>query len=415
MRGLSQVANTQGVMYVQASMIAARDTHPRQRNVRRALVVALLLVAGLLPAQQEGLVEVYAVASDNGSYSFYANNNHIIPVYIQVDAPTLVNMRADRELPVSMELDAGEQDRLVFSISPTRATGRRGYSLSYSYAQGNPETARHDENHLYLLPFTHATKHRLSQGYGGRFSHYGENEYAVDFEMPEGTEVYAARGGIVAEVKEDSSVGGPGASYGDDANYILILHSDGSFGNYAHLVRNGAVVEPGERVAAGQLIGYSGNTGRSSGPHLHFDVRLPTFDGTMQSVPFLFAGHDGAEEPEEGRFYYAYHPGGRPFDPVFGSDITMADYASYRAPVEGQERIETRVDQVDLTFLLFVQNGLSTAQNVEIRLELSGLSSEAGNPVSITVPARTEVLATILQPVAGATAIRYGYSLRAGF
>ncbi|MEE8442091.1 MAG: M23 family peptidase, partial [Spirochaetia bacterium] len=111
------------------------------------------------------------------------------------------------------------------------------------------------------------------------------------------------------------------------------------------------------------------------------------------------------------RFYYAYHPGGPVFEENYGRGITLESYADYREPVDGPEKIDTRVEQIDLTFLLFVRNGLATDTDVEIRLQLSGLESDAGETIQLTAPAGSEVLATILRPIPGATTIRYGYTI----
>jgi len=76
------------------------------------------------------------------------------------------------------------------------------------------------------------------------------------------------------------------------ANHILILHEDGTLGVYSHLSPNHTTVSFGQRVDAGTLIGYSGNTGYSSGPHLHFAVLVNarTSDGTTSyiSIPATF-------------------------------------------------------------------------------------------------------------------------------
>lgn len=383
----------------------------RSRPAVAFILAAVCCLAPSLPAQ-ERLVDIYGLEADDGSFSLFATSHHIVPVYVRLELPTLINLSADRDLPVGFGLEPGQRDVPILTLSPIRGSGRRGYSVQYSFAQGNPETARHTPEQPYLLPFAHGTKHRLSQGFRGSFTHFGENEYAIDFEMDVGTPVHAARDGVVAEVKEDSRAGGPSARYGDDANYVLILHDDGSFGNYAHLRYGGAEVEPGEEVSAGEIIGYSGNTGRSSGPHLHFDVRLPTYDGRMQSVPFEIQGADGPLQPEQGRFYYAYHPGGAPFEEELGSDLTVAAYAGYREPFLGPETVDTRVEQIDLTFVVFVQNGFSQDMEVELVFQLSGLESDRGETVRVQAPGRSEVFATILRPVAGATSIRYSYTVR---
>lgn len=126
------------------------------------------------------------------------------------------------------------------------------------------------DTYIYELPFKEGTGHKVVQGYGGRFSH--KNKAALDFSMPVGTPVYAAREGVVYSIKEDSDEGGPFGKYGGKANYLIIKHNDGSFGCYWHLQKNGVVIRKGT-VAKGQLIGYSGNTGFVLRPHLHFAVK----------------------------------------------------------------------------------------------------------------------------------------------
>jgi murein DD-endopeptidase MepM/ murein hydrolase activator NlpD len=78
------------------------------------------------------------------------------------------------------------------------------------------------------------------------------------------------------------------------ANFIVILHADGTTGEYYHLARDGVAVAEGETVNRGQLIGYSGNTGRSTMPHLHFGVYRATTWGRTESVPVQFVTHRGA-------------------------------------------------------------------------------------------------------------------------
>jgi murein DD-endopeptidase MepM/ murein hydrolase activator NlpD len=95
---------------------------------------------------------------------------------------------------------------------------------------------------------------------------------ALDFNLPEGTPICAAREGIIYSFKNNSDVGGPFPNYKNKANYIIIKHNDGSFGCYWHLKKNGVVVKTGF-VAKGQLIGYSGSTGFVLRPHLHFSVK----------------------------------------------------------------------------------------------------------------------------------------------
>lgn len=140
----------------------------------------------------------------------------------------------------------------------------------------------------------------LSQGYNGESSHMNEN--AIDFTMPKGATITAARGGKVVDLKEDSNKGCPSAACNDDGNYVRILHTDGTMADYYHLQQNGVLVALGETVKAGQEIAKAGATGWASGSHLHFIVFKPTAIG-RQSFETLFLTRKGATFLQENKWY----------------------------------------------------------------------------------------------------------------
>ena len=112
--------------------------------------------------------------------------------------------------------------------------------------------------------------------------------------MPIGTDVLAARGGVVFDVAADNYSGGiDPAKNGSEANYVRILHEDGTFSLYAHLNWNTIRVKPGDRVRAGDYIADSGNTGFSTGPHLHFAVQR-NIGMQIESLPVVFRGPNAA-------------------------------------------------------------------------------------------------------------------------
>lgn len=181
-----------------------------------------------------------------------------------------------------------------------------GFRVAYDWTVGDKE-AVHDDDHLYALPYARGERYRVLQGYGSRFSHTGLEEFAVDFDMPVGTPVYAARAGVVARIEESQTRGCWQEGCGRYANYIVILHGDGTTGEYYHLQHQGAAVAVGDSVAQGRLIGYSGNTGHTTRPHLHFAVYRATDWGNTQSIPVRFLSADGIiTDPRRGARYEAF-------------------------------------------------------------------------------------------------------------
>lgn len=127
---------------------------------------------------------------------------------------------------------------------------------------------KEDTSFVYTLPFEKNKKHLLVQGYFSHFSH--KERAALDFKMKRGTPVCAARNGVVVRVKEDGDKGGWNKKYRPYGNVIVIQHADGSRAGYWHLQYNGALVNIGDTVQQGQVIGLSGKTGYTLFPHLHF-------------------------------------------------------------------------------------------------------------------------------------------------
>lgn len=181
---------------------------------------------------------------------------------------------------------------IIWSIeASSRDEARNQFNDTYSigYYFGDPSAIKHDDSFLYLLPIKKGKKFEVSQSFGGKHSHNDEvSKYSVDFKMDIGTPVVAARSGIVVKVLEHFTENG-GKELVSKANKVVIMHDDGTFGSYVHLEYNGADVEVGDEVKQGQVIGRSGNTGNSRGPHLHFVVRV----GRDISVPIQFQGYEG--------------------------------------------------------------------------------------------------------------------------
>ncbi|MDI6779093.1 MAG: M23 family metallopeptidase [Bacteroidota bacterium] len=137
----------------------------------------------------------------------------------------------------------------------------------------------------YVLPYPIGKTYLCIQGYVGRTYHQGVFIYGLDFSMPIGSIVTAARSGSVVFIEESFS----DEDYGiEKANVVVILHADGTFGRYIHLTKNGALVKVNQIVAQGDPIGLSGSSGYSPMPHLHFDVTTGCPQSNCQTIPICF-------------------------------------------------------------------------------------------------------------------------------
>jgi len=268
---------------------------------------ALIVLASLSPGESaadcpDGWLD-FQKNSGNGQVIFTAKNSSALPLTFTMNFD-LQRLSSSRDSTFTESLQPKETRRVV-TLERSDDSRPGHYEYTTSCTIGNKD-ADHDDDVLYRLPYAGGTSYRVIQGYGSRFSHTGREAYTVDFYMKEGTPVHAARDGVVAQTEESHSRGCWEKGCGAYANFIVVLHDDDTTGEYYHLLQNGALVQPGERVVAGQLIGLSGNTGHSTMPHLHFGVYRAIADGREQSIPVRYISADGIiSKPRRGGRYLA--------------------------------------------------------------------------------------------------------------
>ena len=152
-------------------------------------------------------------------------------------------------------------------------------------------TLSDDTSYVYQLPFEAGKKRFIVQGYFGAFSH--KERAALDFKMPKGTKVLAARDGVVIRLREDGDKGGLKSEYRQYGNFVVLQHADNSRSGYWHLQKEGVLVNVGDSVKQGQQIAWSGNTGYTAFPHLHFIVWTFAPNGQWQQVATRFETQKG--------------------------------------------------------------------------------------------------------------------------
>jgi len=241
------------------------------------------------------------------------DNSEVGEVTITFDVNP-VNLKGSVSFPHTATFKPGQTE--AFTLAPIQPDAPWHYSYKTYYKLGSSD-AVHDDSVVYQLPYAPGSSYKVSQGYNSSFSHHGADQFAIDWKMPEGTELRAARGGRVVRVKDDSNVGGRTMRFDQYNNFIIIRHEDGTLGHYCHLKENGIKVTPGQVVQTGEAIALSGNTGFSSGAHLHFCV-YKTQDGRQRvTIPVKFQAANGRA-------------------------VTLVEGSRYRAPEIGGAKIAAR-------------------------------------------------------------------------
>lgn len=242
------------------------------------------------------------------------SNYYAVPVAMAWQVTSATNLEPRTALAGVLVLPAAarpnaEPTPLVlasYSIVDPHASYHRDRQFHARFGDPSAQPAPY----AYRLPFPTGKAFAVLQGFHGGFSHRGSNEFAVDFDCPVATHVVAARPGVVVATHASAQGAGTTPEYLEyrRTNFVLVLHDDGTLGEYMHLAPSGVVVRPGQRVARGDDLALSGNTGFSSTPHLHFQVMTAADDGiAARSFAFeLAVAADRIEEPVQGVVYLAW-------------------------------------------------------------------------------------------------------------
>lgn len=239
-----------------------------------------------IPVEPRAIARLRVEAGD-GNYLAWADNHLAGPIEVMLSFTRSNNIHAEPALPARATVPA--HGSVLVARLGADSPGRNGsFELSLRGVPGNPSVRPRDVEYL---PPLRQPRSRIDQGFDGQFSHDDEeNRYALDFAADIGTPVMAARTGTVMQVEADFSKAGlKKDSYSGRANFVRILHDDGTMALYAHLRTGGVLVRVGQHVQAGQQIGLSGNTGFTTGPHLHFALQVNR-GMRLLSIPFRMRG-----------------------------------------------------------------------------------------------------------------------------
>ncbi len=257
----------------------------------------------LLVAKKEGGVLIYA-QERQGDIDFYMENLFEMHVSSTLFINNIRGYESKVALPYKLVLKPKEKVKVLTLNNTDRKKHVGSFSSHISWSKGSIE-AKPDRDFVYGLPYDKS--HKVSQGFNGNTSHKGTSQYAIDFAMPIGTPVLASRAGKVVEIVQSHNKHGMGLDMRSFANYVIIEHADKTLGRYFHLKQNSVKVKLGTEVKAGEVLALSGDTGRTSGAHLHFVVTKAQEDkGAYRSVsiPIKFLCSQGVvDNPVKGEIY----------------------------------------------------------------------------------------------------------------
>lgn len=215
-------------------------------------------------------IEVFYENSSEGEYKFYAINPNFCTYTLELDFSELHNLKGSVSFPFRMEVDKGQN--YLFTLKRVQNDVATSFRFNSGYHVGciNPDV---DENFIYLLPIAQAKKTQtfeLDYFKINKSAPEPKNFYALGFLMPLGDTIFAARRGVVSDLKDGANLAHSNYEFTTTDNFIQIFHDDCSFGIYEIFQKS--LVKRGQEVEAGDPIAISGGEKYEVGPHFRFEV-----------------------------------------------------------------------------------------------------------------------------------------------
>lgn len=242
---------------------------------------------------------VYPVAS--GEYLvFRARNAAPVVATVSISFRLLQNFRLTDSVPVVKTVHSGDNIVLtrverVDPLASINAEPRIEVDLGSDSTLPDPAA-------VYGVPFGGEEPRQLVASWGGG-AHTFETLFSLDFAMPEGTPILAAREGVVAVVQDSLPGRAEEGELIGEANLVVVAHADRTLATYAYL-QTGIPVTVGDSLACGELLGFSGAGGPVGLSHLHFHVgkRLSRAENRTIRVVFRSPGN-GVQDLTEGSWW----------------------------------------------------------------------------------------------------------------
>lgn len=243
---------------------------PQIQNSLKAIFLLVFFQCITLGASAQEGINVYTTTDSKGNCKFYCTNENYCDYTVEVYFSELVNYNWQVQLPYQGVVNHGRN--FLFSLDAGDPVKQSSFLYGTTSYKGcnNPKI---NQNFSYLLPISAG---QTTEPIVLEYLKINENDrapkgyYALGFMLNAGDTIFAARRGVVSELRDTSSLALSDYVYSSDDNYMEIFHKDCTFGRYE--VFKESLVSLGQHVEAGDPIAIAGGENYTSGSHVRFFV-----------------------------------------------------------------------------------------------------------------------------------------------